>query len=57
MEVPSYPKACEKCVNNGMYTCKMILIDDKCMFYKEETDESKQEINIKRSSRDKKLYE
>ena len=50
MEVPNYPNSCEKCLNNGMYTCKMILIDNKCMFYKEEeiiSNESEQEINIK----------
>lgn len=46
MEVPNYPKACEKCVNEGMYSCKMILIDGKCMFYKEEmSNESKQETD------------
>lgn len=48
MDVPNYPTSCEKCVNEGMYTCKMILIDGKCMFYKEESkhNESKQETDI-----------
>ena len=30
----TYPKSCDTCENVGMYTCKKILIDGVCMFYK-----------------------
>ena len=43
-----YPFCCETCENRGMYTCKMIVIDKTCMFYKEEQsdNESEQETYI-----------
>lgn len=30
---------CSECVNEGLYTCKMILTyDNKCMFFKDEEE-------------------
>ena len=55
-----YPKCCKNCFNEGLYTCKMILLEDgSCMFYSDEenpifeiiNNEDKQKTSYRRSER------
>lgn len=63
---PKYPHCCKLCFNEGLFTCKMILNQDKsCMFFTtEDTNriflktyyESKQKTDSSRGSGDKELH-
>lgn len=53
---PQYPECCKECFNEGLYTCKRIIVENgTCMFYTTEENplfdkiyhENKQETNNK----------
>ena len=46
MVITQYPKCCKECFNNGLYTCKRIILENgTCMFYTTEENPIFDKIN------------